>query len=95
MFFTRAAVADATSLAACIKCFLATGLLVLLEACLQAWHNVLVCLAMIVAAASTCRAAIIHSTTLNVIHSVPVLVLKMMTAVSGKQLISPGEHVQT
>ena len=54
MFFTRDAVALATSLAACMKCFLATGLLVLLDACLQAWQRVLVCLAMMVAAARTC-----------------------------------------
>ena len=51
MFLTRLAVALATSLAACTKCFLATGLFVLLEASLQALHNVLVCLAMTVAAA--------------------------------------------
>ena len=54
MFLIRAAVALATSLAACMKCFLATGLLVLLEAALQAWQSVLVCLAITVAAARTC-----------------------------------------
>ena len=54
IFFTRLAVLLATSLAACTKCFLATGLLVLPEANLQALHNTLVCLAITVAAASTC-----------------------------------------
>ena len=54
MFFTKLAVLLPTSLAACIKCFLATGLLVLTEANLHALHNTEVCLAMTVAAASTC-----------------------------------------
>ncbi len=53
MFLTRLAVLLATSLAACTKCFLATGLVVLLLACLQALHRTLVCLAITVAAAST------------------------------------------
>ena len=53
MFLTRLAVLLATSLAACTKCLLATGLLVLLEACLQALHSTLVCLAITVAAART------------------------------------------
>ena len=44
----------ATSLAACTKCFLATGLLVLLLATLQALQRRLVCLAITVAAANTC-----------------------------------------
>ena len=44
----------ATSLAACTKCRLATGLLVLLEATLQALQRTLVCLAITVAAANTC-----------------------------------------
>ena len=43
----------ATSLAACTKCLLATGLLVLLLATLQALHRTLVCFAITVAAAST------------------------------------------
>ena len=54
MFFTRFAVLLATSLAAWTKCFLATGLFVLPEANLQALHKTLVCLAITVAAASTC-----------------------------------------
>ena len=54
MFLTRLAVPLATSLAACTKCLLATGLLVLLLATLQALHSTLVCLAITVAAASTC-----------------------------------------
>jgi len=54
MFFTKLAVLLATSLAACTKCFLATGLLALTEANLQALHKTLVCLAITVAADSTC-----------------------------------------
>lgn len=53
MFFTRLAVLLATSFAAVTKCFLATGLVVLCDAVLQALHNTLVCFAMTVAAAST------------------------------------------
>ena len=54
MFLTSPAVLLATSLAAWTKCFLATGLLVLLLATLQALHRTLVCLAITVAAAKTC-----------------------------------------
>ena len=53
IFFTKLAVLLATSFAACTKCLLATGLLVLLDATLHALHSTLVCLAITVAAAST------------------------------------------
>ena len=66
MFFTRLAVLLATSLAAWTKCFLATGLFVLPEANLQALHNTLVCLAITVAAASTCRSHDHKHTFINV-----------------------------
>ncbi|WP_411023692.1 hypothetical protein, partial [Salmonella sp. s51228] len=39
MFLTRLLVALATSLALCMKCFLATGLVVLLEAVLHTEHS--------------------------------------------------------
>jgi len=65
MFFAKFAVQLATSLAACTKCFLATGLLVLPEANLQALHKILVCLAITVAADSTCASHRIIAHTLN------------------------------
>ena len=53
MFLTRLAVALATSLAAWTNCFLATGLVVRLDANLHALQSVPVCLAITVAAAKT------------------------------------------
>ena len=53
IFLTREAVALATSLAACTNCFLATGLVVRLDASLHALHSTPVCLAITVAAANT------------------------------------------
>jgi len=68
MFFTKLAVLLATSLAACTKCFLATGLLVFPEANLQALHNTLVCLAITVAADSTCGSHDYINTPTNQLH---------------------------
>ena len=50
---TKLAVVLATSLAACTNCFFATGLVVLLDANLQALQRVPVCLAITAAADKT------------------------------------------
>lgn len=55
MVLTRLAVLLATSLADWTNCLLATGLVVLEEASLQALHKAEVCLATMVAADSTCN----------------------------------------
>ena len=55
ILLTKLAVLLATSLADCTKCLLATGLSVFVEAALHALHSPAVCLAITVAAESTCK----------------------------------------